>query len=123
MPQFQDPNQPAPKKKRKHRGWVLFLIILFSPLIGLAYVFYGIYWLLAWLLTPVGMVLHFVFCGLGLIWYSGVKLMASGRSKSRILQPVYPRMPRFWTAKYWVDMNRDVRAVVEGIAGILEIFS
>ena len=123
QPQGMDPNQPAPKPKKKRSRWATFFIVLFSPFIALAFVAYALYWVLAWLLTPVGLLFHFVLCGLGLIWYSGVKLLASGRSQNRLLQPVYPQCPRFWTGKYWVQMNRDVRSVVEGLAGILEFFS
>lgn len=122
-PQGLDPNRPDPKPKKKRSKWAIFFFVLFSPFIGLAFVLYGLYWVLAWLLTPVGLLFHFALCGLGLIWYSGVKVLASGRSRHRLLQPVYPRFPQFWTWKYWVQMNRDVRSVAEGLAGILEFFN
>ena len=123
--QLQDPDQtqtqPKPKKKRSGCAW--FFIILFSPFIALAFVLYGIFWLLAWLLTPVALVLHFVFCGLGLIWYSGVKVLASGRSKYRLLQPVYPKFPPFWTGQYWVRLNRNVRSAAEVLGGIGDLLN
>jgi hypothetical protein len=124
QPQSMDQNQPAPKKPKKKRGkWAIFFIVLFSPFIAVAFVLYGLYWVLAWLLTPVGLLLHFVFCALGLIWYSGVKLLASGRSKYRLFQPLYPRFPAFWTGQYWVRMNRTVRSIAEGLAGVLELLN
>lgn len=118
-----DQAQAGKKPKKKRSGCATFFLVVFSPLIALAFVVYGIYWVLAWLLTPVALVVHLVFCGLGLIWYSGVKVLASGRSKYRLFQPLYPKFPPLWTGKYWVGLNRTVRSTVEGLAGILEFFN
>lgn len=119
----QDQNQPKPKPKpkKKRSRWAIFFIVLFSPLIALAFVFYGIYWVLTWLLTPVALVLHFVFCGIGLIWYSGVKVLASGNSKYRLFQPMYPKFPPLWTGAYWVRLNRNVRSTAEGLAAVAQL--
>jgi nitrate reductase NapE component len=111
------------KPKKKRSGWATFFLVLFSPLIAVAFVFYGIYWVLAWLVTPALLAVHFVFYGLGLLWFSGVKILASGSSKHRLLQPRYPGFPPLWTGAYWVGLNEIVRSTVEGLAGILEIFN
>ena len=116
-----DQAQAGPKPKKKRSGCAIFLIVLFSPLIAVVFVLIGVFWVLAWLLTPVAMVLHFVFCGLGLIWYSLVKLMASGGSKYRLFQPVYPKFPPFWTGEYWVRLNRHVRSTGEFLGGIAQL--
>ena len=115
--------QAGPKPKKKHGGWWYFFVILFSPLIALAFVLYGLYWALCWLLTPVALVLHLVFCGLGLIWYSGVKVLASGRSKFRLFQPLYPKFPPLWTGQYWVGLNKTIRSVFELLGGLAELLN
>ncbi|GAA2024241.1 hypothetical protein GCM10009839_22530 [Catenulispora yoronensis] len=83
----------------------------------------GLYWVFLWLLTPVAMVLHFVFCGLGLIWYTPVKLMASGSSKYRILQPRYPAFPPFWTGQYWVRMRLRSKQTCEFAFGLAQLLA
>jgi hypothetical protein len=115
--------KPAKKPKKKRGPWATFFIVLFSPFIALAFAVYAIYWVLCWLLTPVALVVHFVLCGLGLIWFSVVKVLASGRSKYRLLQPMYPKFPPFWTGGYWVRLNRRVRSTFEGLAGIAELLN
>jgi nitrate reductase NapE component len=130
-PPPQGPNQPpgpdqaqtGPKPKKKRSRWATFFIVLFSPFIALAFVVYGIYWVLCWLLTPVALAIHFVLCGLGLIWFSLVKVLASGRSRYRLLQPMYPKFPPFWTGQYWVRLNRRVRSTFEGLAALAELFN
>ena len=119
--QDQAPAGPKPKKKRSR--WATFFTVLFSPFIALAFVAFAIYWVLCWLLTPVALVVHFVLCGLGLIWFSLVKVLASGRSKYRLFQPMYPKFPAFWTGEYWVRLNRRVRSTFEGLAAIAELFN
>lgn len=120
----QGPTQPpGPKPKKKRSRWAIFFIVLFSPFIALAFVAYAIYWVLCWLLTPVALAIHFVLCGLGLIWFSLVKVLASGGSKYRLFQPMYPKFPPFWTGDYWVRLNRRVRSTFEGLAAIAELFN
>jgi len=127
----QGPNQPpgpdqaqgGPKPKKKRSRWATFFIVLFSPFIALAFVLYAVYWVLCWLLTPVALVIHFALCGLGLIWFSLVKVLASGRSKYRLFQPMYPKFPPFWTGDYWVRLNRRVRSTFEGLAAVAELFN
>ncbi|WP_194912460.1 hypothetical protein [Catenulispora rubra] len=124
-PQGPDQSQaPAgPKPKKKHGFWWYFLVILFSPLIAVAFVLYGLYWTLCWVLTPVALVLHLVFCGLGLIWYSGVKVLASGRSKFRLFQPLYPKFPPLWTGQYWIGLNKTIRSFFEFLGGLAELLN
>ncbi|NUP50191.1 MAG: hypothetical protein HOW97_23200, partial [Catenulispora sp.] len=124
QPPQQQIQQPEPAKPRKKRGfWAIFFIVLFSPLIAVFYLFKYLYWTFLWLMTPVALVLHFVFCALGLIWYTPVKLLASGRSKFRILQPRYPAFPPLWTGAYWVRLRQNVQDVCEFGAAIAAIFS
>lgn len=105
QPQPQPPQQPAPTKPRKKRGfWAIFFLVLFSPFIAIYFVLKALYWVFTWLMTPVALVVHFLLCALGLIWFSPVKLLASGRSRHRLLQPHYPAFPPFWSAKYWVRL-------------------
>ena len=111
----------GPKPKKKRSRWATFFIVLFSPFIALAFVVYAIYWVLCWLLTPVALVVHFMLCGLGLIWFSLVKVLASGGSRYRLFQPMYPMFPPLWTGQYWVRLNRRVRSTFEGLAGIAEL--
>ena len=119
-----DQAQASSQPKKKKRGCVFtFFIVLFSPFIAAAFVLYGVLWTIGWLLTPVALVLHLVFCGLGLIWYSGVKVLASGRSKYRLFQPVYPRFPPFWTGQYWVRLNKNIRKFFEFLGGIGELLN
>ena len=115
----QEQNPPKPKKKRS--GWATFFIVLFSPFIALAFVAFAVYWVLCWLLTPVALVVHFVLCGLGLIWFSLVKALASGGSKYRLFQPMYPKFPQLWTGPYWVRLNRNVRNTFEGLAAVAQL--
>ena len=121
QPQGPDQAQAGPKPKKKRGPWATFFIVVFSPFIALAFVVYAIYWVLCWLLTPVALVVHFVLCGVGLIWFSLVKVLASGRSKYRLFQPMYPTFPPFWTGSYWVRLNRRVRSTFEGLAAIAEL--
>jgi hypothetical protein len=121
QPQGPDQAQAGPKPKKKRGPWATFFIVLFSPFIALAFVVYAIYWVLCWLLTPVALVVHFVLCGVGLIWFSLVKVLASGGSKYRLFQPMYPTFPPFWTGSYWVRLNRRVRSTFEGLAAIAEL--
>jgi hypothetical protein len=123
QPPGPDQAQAGPKPKKKRGPWATFFIVLFSPFIALAFVAYGIYWVLCWLLTPVALVVHFVLCGLGLIWFSLVKVLASGGSKYRLFQPMYPKFPPFWTGGYWVRLNRRVRSTFEGLAAIAELLN
>ena len=136
QPQFGQPGQPpfgqppqgltqppGPKPKKKRSRWAIFFIVLFSPFIAVAFVAYAIYWVLCWLLTPVALAIHFVLCGLGLIWFSLVKVLASGGSKYRLFQPMYPKFPPFWTGAYWVRLNRRVRSTFEGLAAVAELFN
>lgn len=118
-----DRAQAGPKPKKKRSRWAIFFIVLFSPLIAIAFVVYAFYWVLCWLLTPVALVVHFALCGLGLIWFSLVKTMASGRSKYRLFQPVYPQFPPFWTGRYWLRLNHRVRSTFEGLAAIGELLN
>lgn len=115
--------QAGKKPKKKRSRWAIFFIVLFSPFIAVIFALYGIYWVLCWLLTPVAMVLHFVFCGIGLIWYTPVKFLASGRSKFRLFQPLYPKFPPFWTGAYWVLLNRRVRSTFEALGGLAELLN
>ncbi|GAA1982060.1 hypothetical protein [Catenulispora subtropica] len=122
--QYQQVPQPPPPPAKKKRGfWAIFFIVLFSPFIALYYFFKGLYWVFAWLMTPVALVVHFVACGLGLIWYTPVKLLASGRSKHRILQPRYPAFPPFWSGAYWVRLRDGVKATCEFGVAVASIFS
>ena len=51
------------------------------------------------------------------------KLLASGRSKYRILQPRYPAFPPFWTGAYWVRLRGHVKDMCEAGVAIASIFS
>ena len=121
--QAQAQGQKGAKPKKKHGFWWFFFIILFSPFIAVIFVLYGLFWTLGWLLTPVALLLHLFFCALGLIWYSGVKVMASGRSKYRLFQPMYPKFPPLWTGQYWVRLNKNIRSTFEFLGGIAELLN
>ena len=120
--QPQPETAPAPKPRKKRGFWAWFFIVLFSPFIALWYFLVGIYWVFLWLMTPVALVFHFVFCAIGLIWYTPVKLLASGRSKYRILQPRYPMFPPLWTGAYWVRLRQHVKDTCEVAVAIMQIF-
>jgi hypothetical protein len=120
----QQPQQPAVAKKGRKRGfWAVFFLVLCSPFIALYFVFKALYWVFLWLMTPVALVVHFVLCAVGLVWYTPVKLLASGRSKYRLLQPHYPGFPPFWSAGYWVRLRGRVKQTCEFAVGLAEIFS
>ncbi|NUR58559.1 MAG: hypothetical protein HOV87_07690 [Catenulispora sp.] len=114
---------PAPKPRKKRGFWAWFFITLFSPFIAIYYFLIGFYWVLLWAMTPVALVFHFFFCAIGLIWYTPVKLLASGRSKARIFQPRYPAFPPFWTGAYWVRLRQHVKDTFEVGAAIAQLFN
>jgi hypothetical protein len=120
----QQPQPGSTPKPRKKRGfWAWFFIVLFSPFIALWYFLVGLYWVFLWLMTPVALVFHFIFCAIGLVWYTPVKLLASGRSKYRVLQPRYPMFPPLWTGAYWVRLRQHVRDTCEVGVAIVQIFN
>jgi hypothetical protein len=124
-PQHDPQQQPTlvqqPKKKRGF--WPIFFIVLFSPFIAIYFVLKALYWVFTWVMTPVALAVHFVLCALGLIWFTPVKLLASGSSKNRLLQPRYPGFPPLWSAKYWVRLRERVKATCEFAVVIAQLFS
>jgi len=123
MPQNQQQPAPPQRVKKKRGFWAIFFIVLFSPFIALYYLFIGLYWVFTWLMTPVALAVHFLLCALGLIWFTPVKLLASGRSRHRLLQPRYPGFPPFWSPEYWVRLRSRVKGTCEFAVAIAQIFS